>query len=377
MQKFIKFDLSNNKIIINNNKIKYLTFNNTEEIKLNGDIIISSNTIINKFEVLGIIHKQGNFDFENNTLEKKEETSHSNSSSFMNSSFKNFHFHDNNIKASLLFYKISLPKSQVHDMFFNCVFNSILFTYVDFGSKTIFMQCTFNESVFFIKCGNIYQSIFSLPESTFKKKVEFSESEFNSIKLVNTVFEDSVSFENVSCKTIKIDQTVFEKATFFDDFKVLNPESCSRKSLRIVKQQLQKADNRIDYNRFKIYELDAFKRELHNKEWKDKFILWLNDISSKHGTDWFQGIKFTVIIGFLFYSLYFSLYFYDYDFEFSGESVNRFFTGYFKYLIPSYKSPFGDSALSNVFQIITFILGKIFIGYGIYQTIQSFRKFRL
>jgi hypothetical protein len=374
--KFINCDLSSNQIRITNNKIRTFTFSYGKEIELNGDIFISLNRFINKIDIASIQQEQGSFIFSDNVIER-EKGDPPLSSNISDSIFNDFNFSRNIFKEDLLFDKISLNSPEIQDNFSNCIFNEISFTNVDFGNKTVFKQCTFNEEVFFTKCKNINNSKFSLPDSLFKKKAKFNGSEFNSIKLINTVFEDSVSFENVNCNTIETNQTIFEKVAFFDDFKILNPKSCSRKSLRTIKQQLQKADNRIDYNRFKIYELDAFKRELHNKEWKDKFILWLNNISSKHGTDWTRGVAFTFVTGFLFYSLYFPLKFYNYDFEFSCESANRFLSGYLKFLIPSYISPFGDSALSNVFQIITFILGKIFIGYGIYQTIQSFRKFRL
>ncbi|WP_299763038.1 hypothetical protein [uncultured Dokdonia sp.] len=375
--KFINCEIAPDKQIrIINNKIKFFTFSYGKEIELNGIVFISKNRFVHNINIASIQQKHGSFVFLDNTIQR-EEGDPPLSSYISDSNFNNFNFYGNTFKEDLFFERISLKSPEIQDNFSNCIFSEISFTNVDFGNKTVFKECTFNEEVFFIDCKNINNSKFSLPDSLFKKKAKFNGSEFSTIKLINTIFEGSVSFENVSCNVIEIDQAVFEKAAFFDDFKVLSPENCSRKSLRIIKHQLQKSDNRIDYNRFKIYELDAFKRELHNKEWKDKFILWLNNISSKHGTDWVQGIKFTVIIGFLFYSLYFPLEFYSYDFEFSLESINKFFSGYFKYLIPSYKSPFGESALSNVFQIIAFIFGKAFIGYGIYQTIQSFRKFRL
>lgn len=36
---------------------------------------------------------------------------------------------------------------------------------------------------------------------------------------------------------------------------------CDRRTIRTIKQELQKAENRIDYNRFRAYELAAHYKE--------------------------------------------------------------------------------------------------------------------
>jgi hypothetical protein len=57
-------------------------------------------------------------------------------------------------------------------------------------------------------------------------------------------------------------------------------------------------------------------------------------------------------------------------------SVEDFFVGYLKFLNPFslFKSPIQDAEI-YFFPLFFFMFGKIFISYGIFQTVQAFRKF--
>ena len=119
---------------------------------------------------------------------------------------------------------------------------------------------------------------------------------------------------------------------------------------------------------------------------KDIILLLLNRISNKFGTDWIRGVSFIVIMGVITsYILLKKSYnfwsFEPYNLKAWEESVVFFLNVInivdMKPFDNGVKSANGliqlvqDNDLNN---IILFI-GRIFIGYGYYQTIQAFRKF--
>ena len=102
-------------------------------------------------------------------------------------------------------------------------------------------------------------------------------------------------------------------------------------------------------------------------------LLKLNTFSNNNGLSWFRGILFTFFVWFFFYSL----------FIMCRDGIgNTFFLN-----IPRYQEEFLKylwlpngfdglfSAKLSLGATSVFILGKIFIGYGIYQTISAFRKY--
>ena len=119
---------------------------------------------------------------------------------------------------------------------------------------------------------------------------------------------------------------------------------------------------------------------------KDIFLLLLNRISNKFGTDWIRGVSFIVIMGVITsYILLKKSYnfwsFEPYNLKAWEESV-AFFLNVINIVD---MKPFDNGVKSangliqlvqdNDFNNIILFIGRIFIGYGYYQTIQAFRKF--
>ena len=106
------------------------------------------------------------------------------------------------------------------------------------------------------------------------------------------------------------------------------------------------------------------------------FLLNLNTISNKNGLSWSRGMLFTFLAWILFYGL----------FIMSRDGIgNEFFLsieanreGFINYLwLPSgLKDLFNDNKTTSWLTSSIFILGKIAITYGIYQTITAFRKYK-
>jgi hypothetical protein len=175
---------------------------------------------------------------------------------------------------------------------------------------------------------------------------------------------------------ITIVRTVFEKKVWFENIQINQIDNCDIETIRTIKQELQKAENRIDFNRFRNYELAAHYKELNFKNnFKDKFILGATKISSNFGS-WTWAFWFTILSGLFWFCI---LYRIENSGVFNPEKVNDFFVGAFRFfLVTDFFNPLENDRtyLENGWSWLIFILGKIFIAFGIYEMIQSFRKFK-
>ena len=105
-------------------------------------------------------------------------------------------------------------------------------------------------------------------------------------------------------------------------------------------------------------------------------LLFLNRISNSFGQSWGIGVMFTMIVAFLFFCLinYFGVKHQLFEIGFtSWESYGDVWKDYLQILnIVSFKElDFGF----DTFGATLFFISKIFVGYGIYQTISAFRKY--
>ena len=108
---------------------------------------------------------------------------------------------------------------------------------------------------------------------------------------------------------------------------------------------------------------------------QDKLLLWFNKNSNIFDTDWVVGINFTILVTLIAYivilSLNPNLFFLP-----NSEGVGNFLRGLvdvlnitdWRYIKILGKTP------SN-WQYVFLFIGRIFVAYGIYQTVQAFRKF--
>ena len=164
--------------------------------------------------------------------------------------------------------------------------------------------------------------------------------------------------------------------------------------------QLQKAENKIDYNKFRVHEFNAYRNDIKKKlkEFekdknhlnhrvrepiqlkRDAFVLWISDVVSEYGTDWKRAFNFTILCGFIIYCLFYSIENYNYSIEIlNWSNWKRIISGLFRfYLVTDFYNPLETERvyLINPFSWLIFIFGKIAIAFGIYEMIQSFRKFK-
>lgn len=107
----------------------------------------------------------------------------------------------------------------------------------------------------------------------------------------------------------------------------------------------------------------------------EKILLWFNKNSNNFGTNWFIGLNFTTLVALITYVVI-SLLSSNVILQFDAEGVGNFLKGLVKIInVTEWNDiTFLGQELTN-WQYILLFIGRIFIGYGYYQTIQAFRKF--
>ena len=158
-----------------------------------------------------------------------------------------------------------------------------------------------------------------------------------------------------------------------------------------LKDEALKNNNSIKAMQYREKEMLSYSKELNAQisydnigTWlTDKSVLFLNTISNKNGLSWLRGIIFTISCAIIFfwvinflgiennYPRFFVLDLKTFHFEGIGEIWKRFLNMF--YLI-DFKEKFQGTELNAIGETV-FFASKIFISYGIYQTIVAFRKF--
>lgn len=174
-----------------------------------------------------------------------------------------------------------------------------------------------------------------------------------------------------------------------------------RKTARILKDSATKSGNNIDALYYKAKEMKLYNKELKGKykkalnDLKEKrsitsifhffitipiwetLLLKLNTCSNKNGLSWMRGVCFTIFTALAFYILinYFGLeqQLFVFDWRFTGFGV--VLKGYIKIInVFNFSSKLESANLTGYGEALLFF-SKIFISYGIYQTISAFRKY--
>ncbi|KGO81209.1 hypothetical protein Q763_09000 [Flavobacterium beibuense F44-8] len=357
---------------------------------------ITHNTFKYKFKLNNVTALNASFILRHNTFNPKEKTFFR-SCMIHDCTILNCDISNNDFGSDLRFTnnKLGLEDKYSNNSFKNCVFNSASFYETDFGYSTTFKECRFEESVLFEKLKNEITTKLEFTECLFKSSASFKKSRLNCITFKNCIFQSSSFFENSFFNLININNSVFEKTAFFDDIQIKKIYDCNRKTIRIIKFNLQKSENKIDYNKFRIYEFEAYKKDLihYIKEYRkdqklshyrkreiktfkrDLLILNITGLFSVYGTDWKRALKCTIIFGLFFYSL---LYFIEFYVLLNLQGNSNFWIGAFRFfLLTDFYSPFLERQfLNNGFSWLILVLGKIIIAFGIYEMIQAFRKFK-
>lgn len=363
-------------------EIDVFQFSNNHRIELNTEFRFQDCKFKSRFGFYDVNHVSGLFGFTRNDIGNVDEKY----TDFVlsNSNFKNIFFQENIFLTSCNLINCAFENLDVEKIkrYQNSVFIENTFKKIGvinsvFRGKCHFISCSFTDLAFFeLKNNNRSEILFY--DCNFNNETSFNNSEIGNLIIDRSVFHNLCTLQDTIFDTIKIDRSVFEKAAFFDNVQINKIHDCTRRTIRNIKQQLQKTENRIDFNRFKNYEMAAYYNEL---TWKnnfiDKSILWSTKISTDFGNNWAKALVFTLISGLAFYLVFFIFENYKYSFDLDG--WQNFAKGYIRFfLLTDFYNPLENDRIyiKSFWSWIPFILGKFIIAFGIYEMIQSFRKFK-
>jgi len=142
-------------------------------------------------------------------------------------------------------------------------------------------------------------------------------------------------------------------------------------NLRMVYNQLKKiAKIKGDIDNASRFESLEHRELLLSKRFGfDTILLVLNFLSNNHGRSWFQALVFTMLMGLASFMAYASRVGINIEIEF-WENYVLFFTSFPKLQFDSLET---SNRRWDV-QLVIWV-GRIFISYGIYQTVAAFRKY--
>lgn len=259
--------------------------------------------------------------------------------------------------------------------FYGVDFGNIPFSYLIFDNKVSFVNAKFNHPLYLDNTEFRDEVVFGtyeyLGESYFKGNVYFENAFVHRLLLRDMFFNVSLRLNETVIESIKIDNVYFSSMPLsLTNTQIKNIES--EETARILKKEALKSNNDFLAAKFRAQELNWYNKskKWSYKELKEKIPLLLANYSNSYGTSWWKGVKFTIIVWIIFYTL----------FVLSRDGWgNTFIWTNEKYLIDAVRFLWvlnGTSELndSTAWSIIPFLLGKILIGYGIYQTIAAFRK---
>lgn len=249
----------------------------------------------------------------------------------------------------------------------------------NFGIETLFSDNEFLEKSTFSGLKSPKTTL-KFENCNFYKSTYFDNSTVLSLEFKSVIFQGITSFQNLTCNhLLNFDTTHFEKIGFFEKSKIGSLNSIDINTIRTIKSQLLKSESKFDYAKFNALEQ---RKHFQNLSWKDPdfYILLLNKWSNDFGRDWFMGVKFTFRISVFYFALLLlvnsfinSNYPLSFNLNSSFAGISTIISEYLKF---TFSLGFGNNELqSNGYLYLIFILAKVFIGFGIYQTISAFRKY--
>jgi hypothetical protein len=274
----------------------------------------------------------------------------------------NFNFHNITFKKLVSFWNSDF-------------YTAVAFFQTNFDGNVTFSAATFHENVLF-------------PYASFRKKIIFSRTKFlKGLDLSLALNSGDYNFFSIEIDDFSSTSAMIESQYNNCLNKGVIPNNNKRETFRIIKSQLEKEGNNIDAFKYNSLEKKAYQQQLkkHNKKWfnnQDALMFSLNHLSNKHKSSWLRGVGFTFssAIIFLFLTFLTTGTFWnrlcfncDIDWSVIGYTVKQFIN----FLNPVHSINYIDELYPflGVAYVADFF-GRIAVGYGIYQTIQAFRKFR-
>lgn len=267
--------------------------------------------------------------------------------------------------------KVDLNNVSFKDLadFFKVTFSNVIIFYkVDFFSTTVFTETIFMENALFTYTKIADIIIFT--RTKFEKGLDLSLAIITG--KINIHSSDLKFFSNVADI---YDNNLYRQAVEDNGIITLNNK---RETFRILKKFSKEDYNQFKYLEYSKLENEVYFEQLKSAKWKrfNNYIIFLaNKYSNDHNMNWLLGIGFTGLMGFIFfYSALISTSCIEMAWEFNTEVFIHYLGLYFNFLSPIHSFDLFALENPNTGTIALDFFGRIFVGYGIYQTIQAFRK---
>jgi hypothetical protein len=292
--------------------------------------------------------------------------------------------HDCEIHDASKELRAKYPEENLGCSFVNTKFNGLadfwksvfkpktIFYKTDFNSTAVFSMVTFEQNVLFTYSLLDSKSIFA--KTHFKKGLDLSQAIISGdLKLFD------LQFNNANFKAPFISNSE-EYQNAIDSCGVIPLEN-RKETFRIIKANSEKEKNYVDASRYRNYEYKTFRRLSQKRFFTSSFvsqltnlpIILLNKISNNYGSSFLVGILFTIAVAITFLSV---IVFGILDKNATWQVADIDWELFTQFLNPVHKIDiYKIIDLPPIIYLVDF-LGRISVGYGIYQTVQAFRKFK-
>lgn len=308
--------------------------------------------------------------------------------------------------------------------FRNCTFEEeVYFNNTTFNDLSDFWRCTFIKRTIFLKTDFLATSVFS--GTIFQENALFTYSQINKLLILRgTKFVKGLdlSLANITgeLKLFDIRLNDFESVDEVPDtidFEIGVMENGiiytpnKRETFRLIKHNFISSNDTVTSQKYSLLESITHRKEIwyeirreYNKinikeSWKrlkrnfrklyyslsssklsqniwDYILLSLNRLSNNHKTSYIRGFLFTFILGlFIFIFVAWSTKTYSPSSNFDEFNFGLAVSHFVQFLIPTHAFNYIEKSPPGQFYLLDF-LGRIIVAYGIYQTIQAFRKFK-
>lgn len=221
----------------------------------------------------------------------------------------------------------------------------------------------------------------------FSKKADFTFAKFEQ-KESKLDFSHAIFKEELVLQELNVVPSYEKNANLCDDFSI-NLDNTSikdgnllftsdnikaknlatRQTARLFKHTALLYHDTVAAIDYKVREMTLYNKDLKCcKNFGEKALLWLNRMSNNYGKSWRRGMRFTTIVALIF----------TIPLVFCGitspdaKSLELFVKTFFKIL--SVLDISGNYAELNTIGVPLVFFSKIFVSYGIYQTVAAFRK---
>lgn len=234
--------------------------------------------------------------------------------------------------------------------FHNVIIKNIEIKDCDFNSLSEFINSEFTEK-------------FNFDEITYKGFTLFDNCTFNTkAKFGYIIFEKFTSFRGSKFnKGIDLEYTSSDKEINFYGIEILDKNTTSQETYRIIKNQFEKLNNKIEANKYHALEMEQHRKSIWKNIFKcnsffeslsDGIISLVHWISSNHSSSWIRALVWIFVVSLIT--------------SWSLDSVT--IDNFFKYInILSKIEDFKDS-------YIAMTLNKVSLGYLYYQFLTAVRK---